>query len=607
MKVLILHPEDSPWGGPWSRSHWDLVVDLGYASPFVYNDWSRRLGARVISIHQFGGQKESYRWIKQLRELGRGRLLDRLGLDWWDLLSVWNYQTLHALYLLHQVRRELDGARSELTASRPHLYTKILGQVLDRPVRYFHAENTGAVQRLSRMLGAARRLRPAQIIEIAFDKWDSGYRLRRHLTKYGRARLTDPVVLMPSTYSNVTRSVLAYAAHLPHRRFLLATTRRSARPKQLPDNVTAAPLSAYAVPSRVTFAETRELRNAWELLLQNMTRELQEFRSSAIAGIWDYFPPHLEVGLRLREAWRQLLQSEPVKGVLCGDDLNYYTALPLILASRAGLNAVYCSHGALDGGFLFKAPLADSYLVKGEMERDYLQSAGAVEPHKICVGAPGVAPPVRRGQGKQPEGELVFFSQPYEVDGGRTHEIYREVLPRLYAAAHRTGRRLIVKLHPFESMQGRKALVTSILPKDAHSQVQFVGGVPAEEVMSRTWCGVTVDSSVTVECALRGIPFFLCGWLDFSDTGYLQQFARFGAGRVLDSPEMIDRIPEIVADFRPDPAAILQLWHEADSARLDQILFGARRTVSRADVPEGISPNSSDRVGGERQSHFSAP
>ena len=168
----------------------------------------------------------------------------------------------------------------------------------------------------------------------------------------------------------------------------------------------------------------------------------------------------------------------------------------------------------------------------------------------------------------------MFFSQPYEVEDGRTDETYRELLPRLHSVARRSGHKLIVKLHPFESTQARKALVASILPADAAKKVEIIGGVPPEQVIARTWCGVAVDSSIAVECALSKIPFFLCGWLDFGGMGYLQQFARFGAGRVLDRPESIEHIPEMVADYRADPATLERLWHAADPVQLDEVLFG---------------------------------
>ena len=72
MKILLVHPEDSSTGGPWSASRWDVIVDLGFASAFTYEQWSRRLGARVFSIYQFAGQGESYRWVNQVLDHGRG-------------------------------------------------------------------------------------------------------------------------------------------------------------------------------------------------------------------------------------------------------------------------------------------------------------------------------------------------------------------------------------------------------------------------------------------------------------------------------------------------------------------------------------------------------
>jgi hypothetical protein len=578
LRVLFLHPEDSPWDEAWGRSQWDLIVDLGFASSHTYEEWSHRSGARVLSIYQFAGQTEGYRWVNRLLEPGRGRLLDRMGLDWWEILAVWNYHDLRGLYLLKQLRREIANGQFELVASRRHLFTSLLEHIMGRPVRYLKVDSHGPLHTIARALRSARKLRPAQIAEIAFDKWDMDYRVRRHVTEHKQANLTDPTVLLPSAYSNVTRSVLAYAAQLPDRRFLLATTRRSAVPQRIPANVTVVPLSAYAAPSSDTREQTEELKKSWEIFRRTMLAKVDEFRHAANAGLWDYFAAHLEHGVRLREAWTRVLESEPVKGVLCGDDLNYHTRLPLILARRNGLNAVYCSHGALDGGFLFKVPFADSHLVKGEMESEYLQRASAIEPERIYVGAPGSNASV--GQGNQRNGALVFFSQPYEIEGGRVDEIYRELLPRLFGAAYRNGRKLIVKLHPFESKRARKALVTSILPKAGSDQVEIVSGVPPEEIMSRTWCGVTVDSSVALECALRKIPFFLCGWFDFGGMGYLQQFARFGVARVLNTPDSIEQIPEMVADY--GFLATDRLWHEADSTELDEIMFGSRQLIHAA-------------------------
>jgi peptidoglycan/xylan/chitin deacetylase (PgdA/CDA1 family) len=590
MRVLFLHPEDSPSVGPWAGSRWDLIVDLGFASACTYEEWSRRLGARILSIYQFAGQGESFRWVNQVLDPGRGQLLDRMGLDWWEILAVCSYQDLQSLYLFNQLRPEIDSDANDLAASRPHLFTRLVQQVLQRPVRYFEMESRSPFRKVERMLRSARKLRPAQMAEIAFDKWDSSYRVRRQITRQNRAGLTEPVVLLPSAYSNVTRTGLAYAAQLPHRQFLLATTRSSAVPARFPDNVKSTRLAAYALPSSATEEESVELKKAWQDFRRTTVQEVGELRQAATAGLWDSFPAQLENGLRLREAWKHLLETEPVKGVLCGDDLNYYTRLPLILAHRSALQAVYCSHGALDGGFLFKMPIADAFVVKGEMERDYLQRARAIEPEKVWVAAPGLNPRVSPDPAAGRAGDLVFFSQPFEAESGRAEAIYRELLPRLYSAAQRSGRKLLVKLHPFESNQARKALVASILPEDAVDQVEIVSGVPAEEIMSRTWCGVSIDSSVAVECTLKGIPFFLCGWFDFAGMGYLQQFARFGAGQVLNTPQSIEKIPEMVAEYKTNPAALQRLWQGADRTQLEKIMFGPQP----ARFPNTRAPNAFD-------------
>lgn len=575
MKVLLLHPADLPDRGEWytgvARQEWDLVVDLGFASPCTYEEWGRTLQTRVLSIYQCDRQTEGHRWIGRVLERGRGRVVDRMGLDWWEIVGAAHYKDVYGLYLLEGMRAEIPSDQVELAATRPHPFARMLAQMLGCPVRYFQSSRFGVARRARRVLHSAWRLRPAQIAEIAFDKWDPTYRARRYVSK--PAGLSEPVVLLPSAYSNVTRTALAYATQLPDRNFLLATTRRNAIPHHLPRNVSSVSLAAYAPPRTADETEIADLTRKYEALQRAMQKEAKEFHLAATLGAWNHFPLHIARGIQLRDAWKSLLEYEPVKGVLCGDDLNYYTRLPLLLASGSNLNAVYCTHGALDGGLLFKKTQAAAYLVKGEMERDYLKRAQSIEPEKVYIGAPGVKPDERGGSREA----IVFFSQPYESEGGRPDAVYRELLPRLCATAMRCDRKVIVKLHPFESLRERKALAMSVLPGNLRGHVEFVIGIPPEGVMRRAWCGVAVDSSVAVECALKKIPFFLCGWLDFMGAGYVQHFARYGVGLVLNSPDQVANIPAMVSTYRPDPTALDRLWHEADISRLDEIMFGTRQ------------------------------
>jgi hypothetical protein len=571
MRVLLLHPEDVPLQAEGTGSHWDLIVDLGFAGASVYEEWSRSTGSRVVSLHQFSDQ-ESFRWVKRGLAAGQGRLLDRMGLDWWEILAPCGYQQQHALYLLEQLRQEI-GPGPELVASRAHSYVSLLSLVTGWPVRVLAAASKRP-SFISRLVAAAQDLRPSQIVEIAFDKWDPKYRFRSSVTKHRRVQLKGPVVLLPTAYSNVTRTVLAYAAQLPERRFLLATTRRSGETADLPANVLSVPLSAYAETPSDTRLEITEMLETWGALRTELA-QLDELRQRVQAGVWSYLPAQLEIGLRLRDAWRLLMSSEPVSGVLCGDDLNYHTRLPLILAKSMGRKAVYCSHGALDGGLLFKKAYADLHLVKGEMERDYMLEVGEIKPEQVEIAAPaqegndGSATPA-----KSRASEIVFFSQPYEVAGGRGGEIYREILRPLVSVARELNRKIIVKLHPFESVRARTRLLKSLLSTDEYERVEITRA-PASKVLPRTFFGIGLDSSVAVECAQREIPFFMCGWLDFNGFGYMEQFARFGVGMLLSTPDEIRSIPQILVEFAPpDRSRIRRFWQPTTDHRMDQLLFG---------------------------------
>lgn len=428
MRVLLLHPEDVPLQGECTGSRWDLIVDLGFAGASVYEEWSRRTGSRVITLHQFGSQ-ESYRWVKQGLALGHGRLLDRMGLDWWEILAPCSYQEQQAVFLVEQLRRELGSGPVELVATRAHSHVQLLSLVTGWPVRCLVETPSTRPRLVSRLLAATQDLRPAQMIEIAFDKWDPSYHLRSRVTKHRRAQLKEPVMLLPSAYSNVTRTQLAYAAQLQDRRFLLATTRRSGESDDLPANVDSVPLSAYAEASAETKIETAELIAAWNAMEAELG-QVEELHHRIQACLWDYIPSQLETGLRLRDAWRVLMSSEPVKGVLCGDDLNYHTRLPLIMAKTMGCRAVYCSHGALDGGLLFKKSYAELNLVKGEMERDYMLQVSDIEPERVEIAAPAEDREMEREDAADIQSSaIVMFSQPYEVVGGRAGEIFREILP----------------------------------------------------------------------------------------------------------------------------------------------------------------------------------
>src|SRR5208283_6023785 len=73
------------------------------------------------------------------------------------------------------------------------------------------------------------------------------------------------------------------------------------------------------------------------------------------------------------------------------------------------------------------------------------------------------------------------------------------------------------------------------------------------EILRKTWCAVTVESTVAFECASVGIPAFLCGWLRHAYAGYAPQYVRFGVGRTLERPDDLLCIQDMICAVKPGP------------------------------------------------------
>jgi hypothetical protein len=297
------------------------------------------------------------------------------------------------------------------------------------------------------------------------------------------------------------------------------------------------------------------------------------------SGALDSFPKFLRDGLMIRDAWLQVFRQQPVRAVLCADDANLPTRVPLLIAAQSGLPAISCHHGALDGRHRFRPRRDCLFLAKGRMEQDYLIRECQIAAENIEIGAPSRPQIVQtRVPSKKPS--IVFFSEPYEVLGGRAIEFYRDVLPPLADLALASNRTLVIKLHPAESLRERKRLAKTVLATQQLKRVCFAEGLLTEKLLESTWFAVTVLSTTAVECSTRGIPAFLCAWIEYSNYAYSEQFAKFGAGVPLRSPDEIASIPARLTDF--SPARSSDLCHPIEPERLEDLLSGTPVEVAAA-------------------------
>lgn len=568
MKVLLLHPEDN---FPQARrtGDWDLVVDLGRAQPSTYENWSQQAHCPVLSICDFAEEIEDLHRTRSLLQVGMGVMVDRSGTDWWDVLSLMFSVELQQLMMASQLARELPPG-CELYSSRPSPLATALSTLLGSKLVILERHSQAAFRSVRRYYKAVSHLDSSQLAQVLQDKFDPEHAIRRRLTGRG-VRHKSPTVLLPSAYINVSRTAVSYAAMLPEQQFLLVCARKSSQLSALPANVCMTSLDPYFVSSDKT--EFSFLVESWARLLPVLISGAEEFAMADAAGVLARVPSLLRWCLAVRDAWDGVFARENITACLCADDSNPYTRIPLILARQHGLATLACHHGAMDYRMAMKTQHADFYIAKSEMEFDYLVRVCDVAAEQIVMGAPH-APSLMPFPDYRPESNkpwLVFFTEPYANWSWRVDEVYRDLLPQLSSLAGACGLKLVFKLHPFESVKVYRQLLRRHLPEKEASQIDLVTGASSPELWQKTRLALTVQSSVALECAARGIPVFLCSWLRDPHSGYLSQMARYGAGRILESPEQIIEIPKLLEGQVVQPPRV----QEMDPTTLALLLEGS--------------------------------
>jgi hypothetical protein len=573
MKILLVHPADSVESGPWAGSDWGLIVDLGWSGRHSYSHQSGRFECRVVSLCDLLNHAEHRSQLHDLLEIGRHQLVDSESVDWWDAFSAFVYQPVEQVMLSSVLAGEIPE-NAEIFATRSHFVTQAVSLLLGRTISYLSSTLEASFGEATRQYWKkVSALRPAEVAEIAFDKWDTGYGLRRHVSR--RASTSDePLVLLPSAYVNVSRAQVAYAEMLPHRRFMLVVTRPNGRRLKVPANVEVRSLASYAPGlSPSSKDECTSLLQKWKTLQKTFAFDRVLCLATQL-GIFDGMTSFLRNGLRVRDAWREVILREPITAVLSADEHNPFTRLPVILAKSREVRTILCDHGALNMTLGIRPMCSKTYLVSGEMARDYVETWCQVPAEEIAVGGPRKIDGLAASSTDKLRDWIVFFSEQCEISSARAETIYSELLPELCMLARQTGRKVIVKLHPFESLRVRKAMVDRTVRSEDRSLVELRKGPMTPDLFDRAWFTVTVESSVAVESTMNGVPCFLCGWFDASWYEYARQYEKFSAGYWLDSPMSVRQIPQLLEQIKITDATRGALHTSIRPERLEALLFG---------------------------------
>jgi hypothetical protein len=561
----LLHPDDE-FQARCLNHTWDRIIDLGRAPASAYDRISEQTGAEVGSIWDYTQEIEDLYCIGSLFALGLGRIVDRFGLDWWDLLSLYFTDRFRQILLLERLAAGLCGV--EIFTSRRDLRVTILESLLGTRVAVLESDFQATFRKARRYYRLFADHDPEQLIQIAEDKLG----VRKHLlTRRSQSRTgRGPIFLLPSAYLNVSRTAVSYAATLPDRQFALVTARRSGELTTLPSNVRHEQLPN--ADGGVDGTEFKSLLANWNDLRAEIVISSPTFATADGAGVLDDFPGLLRSNLQLRDAWLHYFDSHDIAGCLSADESHPACTIPLLLAKKKNLPALSCHHGALDYQMSLKQNHADTYLAKSAMEQDYLTRVCRVPCEKVVLAGFSSSRTKVSLESRSHAPWMVFFSEPYGISDWRIEEVYRDLLPPLIETAKKLGLKLVFKLHPFESARFHRRMLRRIVGFPV-KDIAVLTGPPTPDLWDNTRLAFTVQSSTAVECHERGIPVFLCSWLRDPMSGYVSQFAWFEIGRVLLKSEEISEVPRFL-NFRTDRQKREAATPIIDRKRLSQLFAG---------------------------------
>ncbi len=197
--------------GPWADQSWGRIVDLGRAGGSAYQRWGKRFACAAESV--MTADLQDYRRVRQLIAAGCGRVIDREGVDWWELMAVGLDQQIGSVLSLQKFA---DGLRDgdQVFATRGGFRVDALENMLGRGISRFASGSRSLGEKLRHYAKLPGKFSGSQLGEIFWDKYDGDYRIRGRFSPK-RKTSDQPVVLLPSAYGNVSRMGMRYAEMLP--------------------------------------------------------------------------------------------------------------------------------------------------------------------------------------------------------------------------------------------------------------------------------------------------------------------------------------------------------------------------------------------------------
>lgn len=207
---------------------------------------------------------------------------------------------------------------------------------------------------------------------------------------------------------------------------------------------------------------------------------------------------------RALHRWRQAVRPEMIVVGNAGDE-----RVLLMRESAEPVPVVLLQHGIMHWTYAVTDEPVDVFLLRGPF---FQRSVNEKLRRKTVVHNFPEA-----GTGSQPGNterkDILFITTPYDVPVLFHRGDLRDILGSLLRVAHSTHRRLMIRVHPNETISAYEQAVAELQHEFGwQAEVGYSQGPGADEVLARSCLAVLHFSTMFLDCLRHGIPIVSFGW-----------------------------------------------------------------------------------------------
>lgn len=290
---------------------------------------------------------------------------------------------------------------------------------------------------------------------------------------------------------------------------------------------------------------------------------------------------HLPAGLFQSALFKYYIETVQPSAIVVGNPV--FEAYLLHCAKEKGIPTILLQHGILGDYCQLLDPPADHYIVRGRFWQEFLSQAACKR--SVILNPPQTLIPSKKSDANTEsiKKHILFLTAPYPVFEFMHLVDLDDILVTLLQVASTENIKLIIRVHPLESIGYYQQIVTRLILEMTlrNIQVSYSQGPGLDLLVRESAVAVTYNSTVFLDCLRENIPLVSFGWHDFS---YKKQIENLN---IVHFAKSLEVLRSLVTD-----AVIGQLPPFAGS--VDPFLAGTKREELEVFFAEIVSRNLSN-------------